>query len=327
MNLRSLDLNLLVVFDALMTERHVSRAAAKVALSQPAVSNALARLRAMVDDPLLVRTSRGMEPTARALEMHGPIRAALAEIQHTLSVPAHFEPREAQHHFVMGASDYMEFLVMPRLVKEAQQQAPGVDLSVRSLQLTSPEEPLDSGEMDLAFGYFPNLPKRLRQTHLFTEHLVCAVRKDHPTVKSRLTLDQYLELPHLFVSTRRRSGVVDEALARMGLSRRISVSVPHFLVAPYIIVESDIIMTVNSRIARTYARTMPIRVLDPPLELPAFPISMVWHPRSDKDAAHEWLRARLTEVCAEFQQEEQERGPEPPGAAGRQLMKEKRPRG
>jgi len=297
MNLRSLDLNLLVAFDALMTERHVSRAADRVALSQPAMSNALSRLRSMLDDPLLVRTSRGMEPTARALELHGPIRTALAEIQRTLSTPTRFEPAKAQHHFVIGASDYMEFLVVPRLVKALQQQAPGVDLSVRSLQLSPPEGPLDRGEMDLAFGYFPNLPKRLRQAHLFTEHLECAVRKDHPTVKSRLTLEQYLRLPHLFVSTRQRSGVVDEALARMGRSRRISVSVPHFLVAPYIIVESDVIMTVNSRIARTYARTMPIRVFPPPLKLPDFPISMVWHPRSDKDAAHEWLRARLAEVC------------------------------
>jgi DNA-binding transcriptional LysR family regulator len=260
----------------------------------------------MVDDPLLVRTSRGMEPTPRALKMHGPIRAALTEIQHTLSAPARFDARTSRHHFVIGASDYMEFLVMPRLVKVAQEQAPGVDLSVRSLQLTSPEEALDSGEMDLAFGYFPNLPKRLRQTHLFTEHLVCAVRKDHPTVKSRLTLEQYLKLPHLFVSTRRRSGVVDEALAKLGRSRHISVSVPHFLVAPYIVIESDIIITVNSRIAHTYARTLPIRVLKPPLELPDFPISMVWHPRSEKDAAQQWLRARLAEVCSEFQQEEKE---------------------
>jgi len=304
MNLRNLDLNLLVAFDALMAERHVSRAADRVALSQPAMSNALSRLRAVLDDPLLVRTSRGMEPTARALELHGPIRAALTEIQRTLAKPARFEPASVQHHFVIGASDYMEFLVVPRLVKVLQEEAPGVDLTVASLQLSPPEGPLDSGEMDLAFGYFPNLPKRLRQTHLFTEYLECAVRKDHPTVKSRLTLELYLSLPHLFVSTRRRSGVVDEALARMGRSRRISVSVPHFLVAPYIIVESDVIMTVNSRIARTYARTLPIRVLPPPLDLPDFPISMVWHPRSDKDAAHEWLRARLADVCRELQDEE-----------------------
>lgn len=304
MDLRSLDLNLLVAFDALMIERHVSRAAERVALSQPAMSNALSRLRAVVDDPLLVRTSRGMEPTARALEIHAPIHAALAEIQHTLSTPTRFAPGQAQHHFVIGASDYMEFLVMPPLVKAVQQQAPGVDLSVRSLQVSPPEGALDSGEIDLAFGYFPNLPKRLRQTHMFTEHLECAVRMDHPTVKSQLTLEQYVRLPHLFVSSRRRSGVVDEALARLGRSRRIAVSVPHFLVAPYIIAESDVIMTVNSRIARTYARTMPIRVLKPPLELPDFPISMAWHPRSDKDAAHEWLRARLSDVCRELQVEE-----------------------
>lgn len=302
MDLRRLDLNLLVVFDALMSERHVSRAADRIALSQPAMSNALSRLRATLDDPILVRTSRGMEPTPRALELHGPIHAALTEIQHTLSTPARFEPRSAQHHFVIGASDYMEFLVMPRLVKLLQEQAPGVDLSVRSLQLSQPETALDSGEIDLAFGYFPNLPKRLREAHLFTEHLACAVRKDHPKVKSRLTLKQYVELPHLFVSTRRRSGVVDEALAKLGMARRISVSVPHFLVAPFIIVESDVIMTVNSRIAHTYARALPIRVLPPPLDLPDFPIGMVWHPRSEKDEAHAWLRARLVDICRELQQ-------------------------
>lgn len=300
MDLRRLDLNLLVVFDALMTERHVSRAADRVALSQPAMSNALSRLRAAVGDPILVRTSRGMEPTARALELHGPINAALAQIQHTLSTPTRFEPRRAVHHFVIGASDYMEFLVMPRLVKLLQEQAPGVDLTVRSLQLSQPEEALDRGEIDLAFGYFPTPAKRLHEAHLFTEHLACAVRNDHPTVKSRLTLNQYVKLPHLFVATRRRSGVVDDALARLGMTRRISVSIPHFLVAPFIIVESDVIMTVNSRIALTYARALPIRVLPPPLELPDFPISMVWHPRSDKDDAHAWLRARLTEICRDL---------------------------
>lgn len=298
MNLRALDLNLLVVFDALMIERHVSRAAERLALSQPAVSNALSRLREALDDPILVRTSRGMEPTPRALELHAPLHASLAQIQHTLSTPARFEPGTAQHRFVIGASDYMEFLVMPPLVKALQEQAPGVDLSVRSLQLSAPEEALDSGEIDLAFGYFPDLPKRLRQAHMFTEHLECAVRKGHPTVGESLTLEQYAALPHLYISSRRRNaGLVDEALARLGLSRRISVSVPHFLVAPFIIVESDVVMTVNSRIARTYARAMPIRVLPPPLELPDFRISMVWHPRSDKEAAHEWLRARLTQVC------------------------------
>ena len=115
--MRALDLNLLIAFDALMIERHVSRAADRVALSQPAMSNALSRLRAAVGDPILVRTSRGMEPTARALELHGPIHAALAEIQHALSTPTRFEPREAKHHFVIGASDYMEFLVVPRLAR------------------------------------------------------------------------------------------------------------------------------------------------------------------------------------------------------------------
>lgn len=298
MNVRRFDLNLLLAFDALMTERHVSRAAGRIALSQPAMSNALARLRDLLDDPLLVRTTRGMEPTARALELREPIHAALRDIEHALAAPARFDPATAQRRFVIGASDYMEFLVLPELMREIQSEAPGIDIQVHSLQVTAPQEGLDTGELDLAFGYFPDLPKRLRRRPLFTEHLVCAVRTGHPTVQKTLTLEQFVALPHLFVATRSGSaGLVDKILAEQGLARRIAATVPHFLVAPFIIAQSDLIVTVNSRIARTFSRHLPLEVLEPPLALPDYPITLVWHPRHEKDPAGAWLRDKLVEVC------------------------------
>lgn len=303
-NLRNIDLNLFVVFEALMAERHVSRAAERIALSQPAMSNALARLRQILDDPVLVRTSRGMQPTPRALELREPIREALRQIEHTLSSPARFDSATAEHRFVIGASDYMEFLALPPLVKQIQAEAPGIDIVIRSLQIAPPHEGLDSGELDVAFGFFPDLPKRLRRQYLFTEHLICTVRRGHPRVGERLSLEQFVELPHLFVATRSGSmGEVDRALAEQGLKRRIACTVPHFLVAPFVVAESDLILTVNTRIAQTFARQLPLKLLKPPVALPDFSISMAWHPRNDKDAAQVWLRRKLADACQDVQAE------------------------
>ena len=176
MNIRTFDLNLLKAFDALLEECSVSRAAARVHLSQPAMSNALARLRDAIDDPVLVRTPHGMEPTARALALKGPVRQALLQIETALSAQPEFSPGSAKRTFVVAATDYMEFLVLPRLMHLLEEHAPGIDIRVRSLQLNAPEEPLDSGDVDLAFGFFADVPKRLNRRHLFTETMTCLVR-------------------------------------------------------------------------------------------------------------------------------------------------------
>jgi len=298
MNIRTFDLNLLKAFDALLEECSVSRAAARVHLSQPAMSNALARLRDALDDPVLVRTPQGMEPTARALALKGPVRQALLQIETAISAQPEFDPRTAQRTFVVSATDYMEFLVLPRLMHLLQEQAPGIDIRVRSLQLNAPEEPLDSGDVDLAFGFFADVPKRLNRRHLFTETMTCLVRADHPVLYQSWNLQRFVDLSHLFVATRQVStGVVDSILADKGLSRRIALVVPHFLVVPYIIAETDLIVTVNSRIADTYIRELPLRTLPPPLDLPEFPITMLWHPRSDGDPGVAWLRRVLVDIC------------------------------
>ena len=298
MNIKTFDLNLLKSFDALLEECSVSRAAARVHLSQPAMSNALARLRDALDDPVLVRTPQGMEPTARALALKGPVRQALLQIETALSAQPEFDPRTARRSFVVAATDYMEFLVLPRLMRVLQTEAPGIDIRVRSLQLKAPEEPLDSGDVDLAFGFFADVPKRLNRRHLFTETMTCLVRADHPVLYQSWNLERFVEMSHLFVATRQGSaGVVDNMLTEKGLQRRIALVVPHFLVVPYIIAETDLIVTVNSRIADTYVRELPLKSLPPPLDLPEFPITMLWHPRSDGDPSIAWLRRMLIDIC------------------------------
>jgi DNA-binding transcriptional LysR family regulator len=192
----------------------------------------------------------------------------------------------------------MEFLVLPRLMRVLQTEAPGIDIRVRSLQLKAPEEPLDSGDVDLAFGFFADVPKRLNRRHLFTETMTCLVRADHPVLYQSWNLERFVEMSHLFVATRQGSaGVVDNMLTEKGLQRRIALVVPHFLVVPYIIAETDLIVTVNSRIADTYVRELPLKSLPPPLDLPEFPITMLWHPRSDGDPSIAWLRRMLIDIC------------------------------
>jgi DNA-binding transcriptional LysR family regulator len=301
MNIKTFDLNLLKSLDALLEECSVSRAAARVHLSQPAMSNALARLRNALDDPVLVRTPQGMEPTARALALKGPVRQALLQIETALSAQPEFDPKTAQRTFVVAATDYMEFLVLPRLMHALAADAPGIDIRVRSLQISAPEEPLDSGDVDVAFGYFADVPKRLNRRHLFTETMTCLVRADHPVLYQLWSVERFVELSHLFVATRQGStGLVDSILADRGLRRRIALVVPHFLVVPYIIAETDLIVTVNSRIAGTYMRELPLKALPPPLKLPEFPITMLWHPRSDGDPGIAWLRKTLVDICRDI---------------------------
>lgn len=298
MNLRGVDLNLLVAFEALVTERHVSKAAERIALSQPAMSNALSRLRHLLDDPVLVRTTRGMEPTPRALELLGPVSQALRQIERSLSARARFDAATANRNFVLGATDYMECTVLPQLINRISAQAPGIGIHVHSRENSIPHRELENGDIDLALGHYRGIPKRLKSRLLFTEHLVCVVRKNHPRVTEPFTLDQFTALPHLLVATPGQTlGAADAALSAIGRSRRIMLVVPHFLVAPLIIARSDLAATLTSRIAHKFARMLPLNVLAPPLKLPEFDISMIWHPRNERDPAHVWLREMLGESC------------------------------
>ncbi|WP_437734500.1 LysR family transcriptional regulator [Sorangium sp. So ce1335] len=296
-HLASIDLNLLVVFDALLAEGSVTRAAARVGLSQSAMSHALGRLRALIDDPVLVRTPRGMIPTPRAQELAGPIREALAKIEATVAQSPHFEPATARRSFSVATVDYVELILLPRLVQKLFSDAPFVDLVARPYA-SDMWSSMETGKVDLAIGMFPSVPAGFYRQRLLEERYMCVVRKDHPVVRSKLTLKMYTSLPHALISPRGDSGGrVDEVLAEQGLSRRVALQIPHFLVAAHIVAETDLVLTVPARIAQAFASTEALRVMKPPVELGGFSLDQVWHERHAKDPAHMWLRGIFAEIA------------------------------
>lgn len=304
-NLEGLDLNLLVALRALLAERHVTKAAARVGLSQPAMSHALARLRALLGDPLLVRTSSGMQPTARAEAMTVPLERALEDLGRVLASPDAFDPARSTRKFRIATNDYMELVLFPRLLARLWREAPGIDVRVRNLEARSNED-LAEARIDLAMGVVgsfgaPEAPQGIRTKRLVSDRFVCVVRDGHPTVKKRLSLDEFVALPHALVAPRGESGsVVDTALAALGKKRRVAVEVPHFLVAPHVVRETDVVLTLAARVANSLGPLLGLRQLAPPIGLEGFSMMMVWHERQHADAAHAWLRALIAEVAKEL---------------------------
>lgn len=291
MDFAGLDLNLLRLLDALLTERHLTRAGRRVGLSQPAMSHGLARLRRHLDDPLFVRSKDGLVPTERAERLAEPLRDALDTLERALTLES-FAPTEARRSFTLATADYGAFVLVPRLLSRLTAAAPGVDLWVRAVADDTLEQ-LTRGEADAALvaNEPPGLGTATHSRVLFEERFVCLVRKDHPRVKRKLDLDTWCELPHAFVAPRGTAGgVVDDVLATLGRTRRVACAVPHFLVAPHVVAGSDLILTVGARVAETFARLMPLRIVEPPVELPKFRIRMVWHERQHRDAAQRWFR-------------------------------------
>ena len=301
-NLEGLDLNLLVALRALLAERHVTRAAARVGLSQPAMSHALGRLRELLGDALLVRTPGGMQPTARAEAMTVPLERALEDLGRVLASPEPFEPGRSTRRFRIATNDYMELVLFPRLLARLWREAPGIDVRVPNIGARSNEE-LAESRIDLAMGVggqfgSPDPPQGIRMQRLVSDRFVCVVREGHPTVKKRLSLDEFVSLPHALVAPRGESGsIVDTALASMGLKRRVAVEVPHFLVAPHVVRETDVILTLAARVAESLGPLLGLRQLAPPIELQGFSMSMVWHERQHADPAHAWLRGLIAAVA------------------------------
>ncbi len=296
---RQLDLNLLVALDALLAEGNVTRAAERLGLTQPAMSHALNRLRALLDDPLLVRTPRGMVPTPRAEELAPAIRSALDDIDRALRGRPSFDPATSTRCFTIAAVDHGELVILPPLLARISAEAPGVDLLVRPLRLDKLEEELESGVIDLAFGVISaedNLAT-FRQ-RLFHESFVCLVRADHPKVGATISLEEFVALDHALVGPRgRRGGFVDSELQKLGLTRRVALMVPHFLVAPMMLAKSDLILTAPERIARAFAAILPLRIVPTPFELKGFDVSQMWHERQAHEPAHRWLRSLIVEIC------------------------------
>lgn len=293
----SVDLNLLVALDALLTERNVTRAAARVGLTQPAMSHALARLRRLFDDPLFVRTRGGILPTSRAEQLQEPIRRALREIEGALHGGPTFDPKTAQATFTIATSDYGAFVLVPDLAAAIAREAPGIDLRVLAIPEPLGSE-LEDGSIDLVIGLTTGVPESLRRQKLFDERFVCVMREGHPAAEKPLTLTRFLALRHALVAPRGRAGgIVDDLLAARGLSRRVALTVPHFLVAPRVIARTDLVLTLAGRVADAFAEHEGLVVVPPPLALSGFSFHALWHVRRTRDPGHAWLRAKVLDAA------------------------------
>lgn len=290
-SLAGIDLNLLVVLEALLAEHHVSRAAIRLNKSQPAVSHALARLRHLLDDPLLIRWQGGLEPTARAMEIAPDLTEALDRMRHLLA-PAGFDPARERRTFRLAMSDYGAAVILPALLPLMRARAPLVDLVVSQASREVMVSQIIDGEIDLAFGVFPGLGRSVRSHRLFDERFACLA--DAASLGDRQTMDltTYLERPHALVDLRpERRSEVDRALAELGHKRRLCLVLPHWGVAPRLVAGTDLVLTVASRILP--APGDGLCVFAPPFEIPAFQFTQIWHKRRDGDPAHQWLRSQL----------------------------------
>jgi len=295
-SLSAIDLNLLVALRALLNERHVTRAAQRIGLSQSATSHALSRLRDLLGDPLLVRSGRELALTPRAARLLPGLERGLSDLQNAITGEPEFDASSARRSFAIGTSDYMQALIMGPLLGELAVHAPGIDLSF--LVFPNVRELLESGAIDLALSVpLGELRAMLRQA-LFVEDFVCMVRRDHPQIRRAPSLDKYLAQRHVVVApSGTPGGFVDTLLAERGLERRVALRVTNFLIAPVVVCETDLINTMPARLARQLAKRYPLRLLPPPLELPTFEHSMYWHPRLDQDPAQRWLRELVGRVC------------------------------
>jgi DNA-binding transcriptional LysR family regulator len=296
-HLANIDLNLLVVFDALVAEGHATRAAERIGLTQPAVSHALNRLRALFGDPLFVRSPRGMVPTSLAQDIAPSVRSILEQVEGVLRGGRAFDPAASTRQFVLGLSDYAAFVLLPRLTVRLDQEAPGVSLVVRNTSRSVGLPMLEDGTVELIAGNFPEPPTHMREELLYEEDFICAGRGDHPNLGEPLDLNRYLALRHLQVSMKGNpSGYVDAVLAEKGLKRNVAVTVGHFLMAPMLVDASYLVATEPRRLFTPLASRLPLRLLPPPIDIPLFRVVQTWHSRHDADSGHQWLRRILREV-------------------------------
>ncbi len=304
MDTEKIDLNLLRIFDALMRTRNVTLAGELVGLSQPAVSFALQKLRALAGDALFVRTPKGMEPTPRAERMADPVRHVLEVVQKDVFQREEFLPAVSERTFTLCLSDVGETVFLPKLLKRLSVEAPSVRIQSVSLTPLRLEEAMMAGEVDLAAGYYPDLTKaNFYQQHLFTHSFACLVRHDHPLIGARLSAKQFLDATHIVIKAEGRSQEIFERyLEENNIKRRVGLTIPHFMSIPYLLQESDMIATVPYSCATAFAGLGQLRMLKLPLQVPTFELKQHWHARYHRDAANQWLRQVLYECFSERQQ-------------------------
>lgn len=307
MNLDRFDLNLLVAFEALMTEGQVTRAARRLHITQPALSGALARLRVVFDDQLFVKDGKSMRPTLRARELDAPIREALDRVRQAIGRPS-FRPEASAVTVRIATSDDLELTLISKVLKRLRTAAPDIKLAVRRVTgvFELPAAELASGALDMAIGPFPQsahqpsgLSGVIVSAPLYVDQLVCVARDKHPTIKRTLSQAQFLEASHVVVYYPPGGmGIVDQLLIQRGGQRRkVAMEVPHFITAVFAAGQTDLLASVNSRVAEHLRRPAGVRVLTFPFESPKMSYGLYWHGRQTADPAHAWLRQLIIEAA------------------------------
>lgn len=299
-DLATLDLNLLRVFDAVARERHVTRAAQRLNLSQPAVSNALARLRAALNDELFLRRPGGVEPTELALALAGPVAEVLDRLKETLAVHAPFDPPTADRVFQVALSEYAEAVLAPMLLERLGREAPGCLLAIRHADRTNWQTLLERGEAELAIGVLPEPPAIYTRIRLLPEGFRTLMRRGHPLAAGVLDEDRLIAFPHLLHSPNgSRDGALDVALAARGRRRRLGAVVAHLSAVPEILARTDMVMTLSARLAHLLAEAHGLVVRESPVAIRHTRLSMIFHRRFESDSGHAWLRRLMLAVARE----------------------------
>jgi DNA-binding transcriptional LysR family regulator len=304
MNFLTLDLNLLRVFDVVMIEQNLTRAADKLAMTQPAVSNALKRLRYAFDDELVTRTSYGVKPTPRAERIWPAVREALNNLEAVIAPPT-FDPAKAVSSFRVAMADSTAAYWLPHLVREIEQSAPNINVRTVPLVTRDPRTMLFHGEIDLAVGFFPGVVSQLttgqsindssiHHVSLYSGHYVCVMRKDHPLASEPLTLENYCKARHLLVSfSGRAHAVIDEILAAMNLQRHIVLTVNQFFTAARIVANSNLVTVLPEHAIPSTGLEKKLVMRELPFNTPSVNVDMLWHEREVRNPAHQWLRNNL----------------------------------
>jgi DNA-binding transcriptional LysR family regulator len=302
-----IDLNLLEYLDVLLRERNVTRAASHLGLSQPAMSNGLRRLRLLFNDPLLVRTSEGMTPTERALELQPIIRDVLAKVDKAVQPQIAFEPATSERVFRIMASDYAESTIFPSILHRLREEAPGVVLDIMTPSDVSFLD-VEQGKVDLVINRFDSIPLSFHKTTIWKDSFACLFSAQNP-IRDNFNLESYLQAQHVWVSKTgmgvgvginpddvQRLGWVDEALARLGKKRHITIFTRHYQAAMSLAEQKDLIVTIPSRAAKLKQQNPRVVIRQPPFEIPPLELSMAWSPLLQNNPAHQWMRRLIVEV-------------------------------
>jgi DNA-binding transcriptional LysR family regulator len=302
----SLDLNLLRVFDAVMSEQNLTRAASRLAMTQPAVSNAIRRLRDALKDEIVIRTAHGVKPTPRAESLWPAVRRALAQLQEAVA-PHTFDVSQATATFRLAMADATAALALPSLMRSIEKEAPGLSIRMMPLTTREPRPMLLRGDIDLAIGFFPGVVAQLsgevataiRHERLYSGKYACVMRRGHPLARGPLTVDDYCQAKHLLVSfSGRARGLVDDALARMGRERRILLTVNQFFTAGRVVANSDLITVLPRHLIASTGISDELVDLELPFDMPDVHVDMLWHERDARNLAHKWMREHLMSVAA-----------------------------